>query len=110
MSDVESAEIPWSEAVVMVCTKCSRKIVGDEALADSMKKTLKHMFKENGFGKNIRTVTSSCLDICPKDRVAIAVVRRDAGTRAVTVSAKIDDTTLFEEVKKLAVPQAYHDR
>jgi predicted metal-binding protein len=104
MTDVEPAEIPWSEAVVMVCTKCSRKIVGDESLADSFKKTLKSSFKENGFGKSVRTVTSSCLDICPKERVAIAVLRRNAGTRAITVSPKIDERTLFEEVKKLAVP------
>ncbi len=104
MSDVENAEIPWSEAVVMVCTKCSRKIVGDESLADSMKKTLKSSFKENGYGKSVRSVTSSCLDICPKDRMAIAVVRRNAGTRAVTVDKKISDRALYEEVKKLAIP------
>jgi NADH:ubiquinone oxidoreductase subunit E len=104
VSNIESADIPWSEAVVMVCTKCSRKIVGDESLADSIKKTLKHSFKEAGFGKNVRSVTSSCLDICPKDRVAIAIVRRHAGTRAITVDPKIDDQSLFTEVKTLAVP------
>ena len=29
MSQIESADVPWSEAVIMVCTKCSRKIIGD---------------------------------------------------------------------------------
>jgi hypothetical protein len=106
VADVEAADVPWSEAVVMICTKCSRKIVGNEDLADSMKKTLKHAFKEAGFGKSVRSVTSSCLDICPKDRVAIAVVRRHAGTRAVNVHPKIDAKTLFSEVRKLAVHEA----
>lgn len=101
MSDVESADIPWSEAVVMVCTKCSRKIVGDERLAEEMKKTLKSSFKENGYGKSVRSVTSSCLDICPKDRVAIAVIRRHGDARAITVHPKIDDKTLFSEVRRL---------
>ena len=104
MSEVESAEVPWSEAVVMVCTKCSRKIVGDEALADTMKKALKLSFKEAGLGKSVRSVTSSCLDICPKDRVAIAVARRNHGTLAITVEANIKDRDLFEQVRKLAAP------
>ncbi len=86
----------------MVCTKCSRKIIGDESLADHFKKSLKHSFKEAGFGKTVRTVTSSCLDICPKDRVAIAVLRRNAGAKAVTVEEKISEADLFAEVKKLA--------
>ena len=102
MSQIENADIPWSDAVVMVCTKCSRKIVGNEDLADQMKKTLKSAFKENGLGKRVRSVTSSCLDICPKDRVAIAVMRRNAGTKAVTVEEKISDRDLYDEVKKLA--------
>ncbi len=88
----------------MVCTKCSRKIVGDEALADSIKKVLKTSFKDAGMGKNVRTVTSSCLDICPKDRVAIAVARRNDGTRGITVEADINDRDLFEQVRKLATP------
>lgn len=104
MSDVETAEVPWSEAVVMVCTKCSRKIVGNEDLADRFKKVLKGSFKDAGLNKNIRTVTSSCLDICPKDRVAIACVRRGGTTRAVTVEPNINETELFTEVRKLALP------
>lgn len=102
MNKVESADVPWSDAVVMICSKCSRKLVGDEALADQFKKSLKTSFKESGLGKSVRTVTSSCLDICPKDRVAIAVLRRSAGTKAVTVDAKISDAALFSEVKLLA--------
>jgi NADH:ubiquinone oxidoreductase subunit E len=104
VSEIESAEIPWSEAVVMVCTKCSRRIVGDEALADSMKKTLKSAFKDAGLGKSVRTVTSSCLDICPSGRVAIAVMRRNNGTKAITVDPDIKEHELFSEVRKLAIP------
>ena len=104
VSDIESSDVPWTEAVVLVCTKCSRKIAGDESLADALKKTLKLAFKDAGFGKNVRSVTSSCLDICPKDRVAIAVAKRRADTRAITVDPKIDDVALFTEVKKLALP------
>lgn len=102
MSQIENADVPWSDAVVMVCTKCSRKLVGDESLADQMKKTLKSAFKEGGLGKHVRTVTSSCLDICPKERVAIAVMCRNDGTHAITVDPKIDDRSLFDQVKKLA--------
>lgn len=102
MSQVENAEIPWSDAVVMVCTKCSKKIVGDERLADDFKKSLKGSFKDAGIGKRVRTVTSSCLDVCPKGRMAVAVAMRNHGTKMVTVDADIKERDLFDEVRKLA--------
>ena len=101
MSQAESADIPWSQAVVMVCTKCSRKIVGDESLADSFKKSLKLSFRDAGYAKNVRTVTSSCLDICPHERVTIAVLKPGAKAQAITVEPKIGESELFEEVQKL---------
>ncbi len=100
---IEKADVPWSDAVVMVCTKCSRKIVGDERLADEFKKTLKSAFKEAGLGKRVRSVTSSCLDVCPKNRVAIAVVRRNDGTEVVTVEPDIKESELFARVCAMAV-------
>lgn len=102
-NSIEKADVPWSDAVVMVCTKCSRKIVGDEQLADDIKKSLKSCFKEAGLGKRVRSVTSSCLDVCPKNRVAIAIVRRNNGTEIVSVEPDIKATELFERVRAMAV-------
>ncbi len=100
---IKKADVPWSDAVVMVCTKCSRKIVGDEKLADDFKKSLKSAFKDAGLGKRVRSVTSSCLDVCPKNRMAIAIVRRNNGTEVVTVEPNILETELFERVRAMAV-------
>jgi NADH:ubiquinone oxidoreductase subunit E len=99
MSDVEESNVPWSHAVVMVCTKCSKKIVGHDGIADDMKKDLKGELKELR-GKAVRVVTSSCLDVCPKNRMALAIATRNNGTRAITVEAKIKTSALVAEILK----------
>ncbi|RYZ75417.1 MAG: hypothetical protein EOP05_07885 [Proteobacteria bacterium] len=97
MSDIEAADVPWSHAVVMVCTKCSKKIVGSEALADDMKKDLKGELKSLR-GKAVRVVTASCLDVCPKNRMALAIASRNQDTVALVVDPKTKLSTLVDEI------------
>lgn len=99
MSDIEVAEVPWSHAVVMVCTKCSRKIMGSEAMADDMKKDLKGELKSLR-GKAVRVVTSSCLDVCPKNRMVVAIASRHKDTVTLVVEPKIKLSALVDEILK----------
>jgi len=76
---LQKAEVSWSEAVIMICTKCAKKIAVHESdvdLSDTLKHALKTQLKthlkSDGLQPKIRTLTTSCLDICPDDRVAIA--------------------------------------
>lgn len=74
---VEKQKNAWSEAVVMVCEKCGKSLDGlklkeEGNAAENLKKYLKSQLKERGYGKEIRVVTSSCLDICIKNEVAVS--------------------------------------
>jgi hypothetical protein len=72
---LQEAEVPWSDAVIMICTKCAKKISlrdSDVDLSDGLKHAFKAQIKGAGLQPKIRTVTTSCLDICPDDRIAIA--------------------------------------
>lgn len=70
-------ETQWSEAAVLVCTKCHKSIdpdlLKDEGnCGENLKSYLKLKIREAGKGHEIRVMTSSCLDIC------------EAGAQAVT--------------------------
>ena len=74
---VEKQKTAWSDAVVLICEKCGKSLDGlklkeDGNAAENLKKYLKSELKERGCGKRIRVVTSSCLDICIKNEVAIS--------------------------------------
>lgn len=83
-----TARAPFRE-VVVVCAKCRRKAGGKP-----LRKTLKRALKSGAWGRKVRVVETSCLDLCPKRRIAvatgaqlaagrIAVVDRDAQAEAV---------------------------
>lgn len=99
MGDIKQEQVPWSQAVVMVCTKCSKKIAGDERLADDLKKELKGDFKDLR-GKAIRVVTASCLDVCPKNRLTVAVAPRAGETRTLTFEPDTKKSELISEILK----------
>ena len=69
-------ENPWTEGIVMVCTKCAKSIssksLKEEGNAgENLKTYLKKSFKETGDLSKIRIVTSSCLDVCIDETQAV---------------------------------------
>ena len=64
--------------VALVCKKCGKKVGGGfgrknkHALADTLKDTL----KEDGRRRAVRVVETSCLGICPRNAVAVALSDR----------------------------------
>lgn len=85
-SDVTAVRPPKRDTLVSVCRKCS----GD---GPALKAALKREFDRRGYGKTVRVVKSSCLDICPKRAVAVAVAddrKREGGVRYFTVASDAD--------------------
>jgi hypothetical protein len=79
---VRSVRPPKRDTLVSVCRKCA----GD---ASALQAALKKEYRRRGFGKRVRVVKSSCLDICPKRAVAVAVAddrRPERGIRYFTVA------------------------
>ena len=80
MKPVQLARSPWTD-LVLVCSKCARK-----AGAKSFRKDLKGALKKAGSGKRIRLADTSCLDLCPKKRIVLAL-GSDLARRRLVVSA-----------------------
>ena len=63
------------DVLLSVCAKCD----GD---GKALRREIKRELKTRGRGKSVRVVASTCLDICPKRAVGIAIVDRRAGAGA----------------------------
>lgn len=57
---------PWS-SIVFVCSKCTKR--QDRG---SFRRDLKRALKEHG-NKNVRVVASTCLDVCPRHAITLAI-------------------------------------
>lgn len=74
---MKKVEPPWSIGALLICTKCGKSISEDSlkdpsAVAENLKGFLKSELKEKGYGKKIRVVTSSCLDVCQAEFQAVS--------------------------------------
>ena len=65
----------WHENLVIICEKCGKKLTPDSKAANpshELKQWLKkELLARDLWGAN-RVVNSSCLDICPEGKVAVA--------------------------------------
>jgi predicted metal-binding protein len=99
---IESAEVEWSEAVVMICTKCGKQFQSahNQEAPERIKSDLKSIAKAELGKGSVRVVTSSCLNICPVDKIAIAVASKNApGTfKGYIVDPEISGEELFKKI------------
>ena len=101
---LKKEETPWSEAVVLVCTKCSKSIsassLQEEGNAgENLKTFLKKSFKEIGDLSKIRIVTSSCLDVCIDETQAVTFASVEGDTETFTVHPEKDREELLKLLK-----------
>lgn len=101
---VEETNTPWEKAIVMICTKCSGKIMKDHPEreidpAEHLKKEMRTYLKEQGHGKEVRVVTSSCLDVCPINKITVACASSEPPAfKVVTVDPDVDPIELTKEI------------
>src|ERR1700761_275530 len=87
---MQSIEPPVSRALILVCEKCGKRLDSDadknpsRKLVSQLKKAAKRQF---GKGEG-RALATSCMDICPKDLVSVAITTLqgpNTGTRFFTL-------------------------
>lgn len=99
---MKKEETPWSEAVVLVCTKCGKSIssLKEEGNAgDNLKNFLKKSLKDSGDLGKVRVVTSSCLDVCIAELQAVAIASTHGKTETFTVHPEKDREEFLKHIK-----------
>jgi predicted metal-binding protein len=79
---VTDAEAPVSRAMVFICEKCGRRKDSDEKnashrLASKLKRACKRRFERG----EVRVALTSCMDVCPEDRITV-LIQFISGVRA----------------------------
>ena len=105
---------PFTTGLILICDKCGKRMKADsdENPSRELVARLKKASKE-AFGKGqVRAALTSCLDICPKDRISVAIVPTTQGqsksnARFFTVKAsdiKGTAETVVDEARKVLLP------
>ena len=97
-------EIPWSQGIALICTKCSKAIspeilTGEGHPGEKLRDFLKSALKESGEAKKIRVTISGCLDVCVKDTQAVAYIDRDGTTEVWTMHPENDRQEMLNTLK-----------
>jgi predicted metal-binding protein len=104
---MHSIDPPVSNVLILVCEKCGKRLDSDADKNPSRQlvSRLKKLAKKR-FGKGaVRAVATSCLDICPDDRISVALIEfrgATSNTRFFAVSGRDPDETgerILREVK-----------
>jgi hypothetical protein len=94
-------ENPWSEGILLVCTKCSKSIsasmLKEEGNAgENLKMFLKKSLKDSG------VVTSSCLDVCIDDFQAVTYAETAGATETMILHPEKEREELLTFLKEKA--------
>lgn len=102
---MKKKETPWSEGIVMICTKCS-KAISSKSLqeegntGENLKTFLKKTFKESGDLSKIRIVTTSCLDVCIDEYQAVSYAPVDGDTETYILHPEKDRQELLQLLRE----------
>lgn len=84
---INDAEAPVSQALILICEKCGKKLASDSEQNPSrdLQAALKEEIKATGAKGVLRAVVTSCMDICPNGEITVAISRAGSGDRFYTV-------------------------
>lgn len=80
-------EPPFEHALVAVCGECS----GRDPRPKAVRTAIREALRAAGGKRSARVVETSCLDLCPKKAVAVAVARRSGAAMSCHVVSDDDD-------------------
>jgi hypothetical protein len=88
---------PWSRSLVVVCQECDGR--GDDFTPPIVLKAAKSMARTVGPKGRARVTGSGCLDVCPKNGVALAISIDGAPTRCAVAHTPTSVAELAEVLR-----------
>ena len=79
--DVREAEAPVSTGMIWICEKCGYKLSDSDhdSPARSLQKAIKSRISENKRKREVRALVTSCMNICPSKKIAVALADLKGG-------------------------------
>ncbi len=116
LQPMRTIDPPVSTGLILVCEKCGKRMQGDgdknpsRKLASRLKKMSRELFDK----REVRVALTSCLDICPPNRVSVAIVPVGRPTQApsfLTVKTEDIESTshdILEHARKTITGNSQH--
>lgn len=93
-----------SEKVLLLCEKCgSKKLIQGENAARVLQQWMKAELKEKGLKEKLRPVLSSCLGLCPEDRITAGLLNSQGEQARFFVLDLKKNKEGFEEILKVVL-------
>lgn len=103
-----------AKGIVLVCERCSKERIPEEDPeaaerigAFHLRDWLKAKLKEDGRWGSIRAVNTSCMDVCARGRVTVAIEPQNGETRVFVVDPLDDKDALYDEIVKCFEKKRY---
>jgi predicted metal-binding protein len=100
-SKIQVTHVGWDQALVIICTKCGKQFekTDEKNAPERIKSELKSRAKLE-LGNSVRVITASCLNICPKDQIAVAIAQKNHSSvfEAYSVDPAISGDAIFEKI------------
>lgn len=101
INNIEKALIPFKK-IVMICSHCGDQFKSSQTIGavERIKSELKTCVKERLEKGEVRGITTSCLSICPENKIAIAILAPQQSTRfeGLIVDPEISKEQLFDQI------------
>lgn len=100
-----------AKGLVLVCERCSRERIPEEDPDTAarwgdfhLRDWLKAKLKEDGRWGAVRAINTSCMDVCARRRVTVAIAPENGATQVLVVDPLDDKDALYEKIVSLLSP------
>jgi predicted metal-binding protein len=98
---------PAKRAMVFICEKCGKRIdKSGKNVSHRLASHFKHQVKREFAKGDVRIVLTTCMDICPDDRVTVAIQPNTPGVGATFLAADVEDVEASSEALLAALRRA----
>jgi predicted metal-binding protein len=105
---IHSASPPVDQAIVFICEKCGKRSDSDKNRSHRLASKLKRSLKANFSKGDIRIALTSCMDLCPEDRITVSLQPVDPDLPSIFWEVDMDDLEEGSEELAAAIGDALH--
>jgi len=99
----------WQNGLVLVCSQCTaeqfsgnyHQVSSGTTASEELQKWLKSRLKFDGLWGKYRVVSTSCLGVCPKERVAVVFYHDAVGQQCFIISGQSEREILYSYIKRI---------
>ncbi|BAY20148.1 hypothetical protein NIES2109_60010 (plasmid) [Nostoc sp. HK-01] len=99
----------WQNGLILVCSQCTveqfsdsyHRVSSGTTASEELQKWLKSRLKFDRLWGKYRVVSTSCLGVCPEERVAVVLYHNVVGQQCFIISSYSEREILYSYIKRI---------